>query len=185
MGFDLTGINPGGSPKPDAPDWTRKNNKEEKKAYFAWQTNTPGAYFRANVWGWRPIWDVVLHKCDDIITNEDYENGSVNDGYVINKEKALAISKRLKKLDISKICEAHNGYLESLPYEECDLCAGTGQRSSDNYQGDCNVCNTEYSKKQKIPVGKKKNWQCKYPLHKELLDEFIDFCEKSGGFEIW
>ena len=27
--------------------------------------------------------------------------------------------------------------------------------------------------------------QTYYPLHKDLFEEFIKFCEKSGGFEIW
>ena len=185
MGFDLTGVYPDGKPKPDAPDWTRKDNEKEKKAYFAWQTNTPGAYFRANVWGWRPIWEVVFHKCDDILTHDDYGNGCMNDGHLIDKDKALAIVKKLETLDISKICQERDDYLNSLPYEECDLCHGTGQRNDAIVKGNCNGCNTEFTKERGIPVGKKLNWECNYPLYAELFREFINFCKKSGGFDIW
>jgi len=185
MGFDLNGIRPNGEDKPDAPDWTRKDNEEEKKAYFAWQTNTPGAYFRANVWGWRPLWEIVFHKCDDILTHEDYDNGCGNDGYVINKDKALAISKKLEKLNISKMCEDRKKYLDSLPYEDCEVCEGTGYRNDENVQGNCNGCNTEFTKEKGVPVGKRQNWECNYPLYEELFKEFIKFCKKSGGFEIW
>jgi hypothetical protein len=185
MGFDLSGIKPNGEDKPDAPDWARKDNEEQKKAYFAWQTNTPGAYFRANVWGWRPLWEIVFHKCDDILTHEDYDNGCGNDGYVINKDKALAISKKLEKLNISKMCEDRKKYLDSLPYEDCEVCEGTGYRNDENVQGNCNGCNTEFTKEKGVPVGKRQNWECNYPLYEELFKEFIKFCKKSGGFEIW
>jgi len=58
MGFDVYGLQPNNKIKPDEPDWT-KNDKEAIKAYFAWQKNTPGAYFRANVWTWHPMWDFI------------------------------------------------------------------------------------------------------------------------------
>tara|TARA_R100000458_G_C8236657_1_gene216818 strand:- start:520 stop:1077 length:558 start_codon:yes stop_codon:yes gene_type:complete len=185
MGFDLNGIRPNGQDKPDAPDWTRKDNEEEKKAYFAWQTNTPGAYFRANVWGWRPIWEAVFVLCNDILTPEDYNSGGMNDGYVIDEDKASKIAKKLKYLNISKMCEEREKYLNSLPLEECEICKGTGHRNDEIVQGKCNACNTPFQKEKGIPVGKQKNWECNYPLHKELFEEFIKFCEKSGGFEIW
>ena len=94
MGFDLHGLSPNGV-KPDSPDWTREDNEEEKKAYFAWQENTPGAYFRANVWYYRPLWDLVIEHCDNILTVRDAKEGTVNNGYKIAKTKALKIARSL------------------------------------------------------------------------------------------
>ena len=188
MGFDLHGLNPNGV-KPDSPDWSREDNEEEKKAYFAWQENTPGAYFRANVWYYRPLWDLIIEHCDNILTVRDAKEGTVNNGYKIAKTKALKIAKKLdivkKKGIIKKQCEERNKYLESLPLVICDLCNGTGTRIHEMKDIDCNACNTEKTRKENIPKGKKKNWQCNYPLDEDLIVEFMDFCKHSGGFEIW
>ena len=48
MGFDIYGMQPSGEQKPDV-NWY---DEPTVKAYFAWQKNTKGAYFRSNVWGW-------------------------------------------------------------------------------------------------------------------------------------
>ena len=76
MGFDLTGLNPqSDTPQPmwDGADpmiKTGKNSwqvdpqiKEEyddyMKSRWEWQDATDGAYFRNNVWFWRPLWNFV------------------------------------------------------------------------------------------------------------------------------
>ena len=70
MGFDLYGMN--------------ATSKEE------------GDYFRANVWWWRPLWQYVSITCEDILTENDMERGSYNDGHRISKTKANRIASRLK-----------------------------------------------------------------------------------------
>ena len=69
MGMDLYGINP------------KTDN---------------GDYFRANVWYWRPLWQCVAYFCDDILSEEDIERGTYNDGYEYNETTALEISDRLE-----------------------------------------------------------------------------------------
>jgi len=116
MGFDLTGLNPEASTP--QPTWTKgepfvkvegKENayeidpqlKEEyddyMKSRWEWQDATDGAYFRNNVWGWRPLWSYVCNVCYDILSDKDASAGSFNDGYKISNTKAKKIAKRLRK----------------------------------------------------------------------------------------
>jgi len=77
MGFDLRGLKPNDEPVPDEPNWLDGNKWaiEQKEAWMSWQENTPGAYFRNNVWYWRPLWNFVCKVCNDIMTDDDMENG--------------------------------------------------------------------------------------------------------------
>ena len=115
MGFDLYGMNPRGDiPEPK---WTKEDPyiktgensyaidpqiKEEHDDYmksrYEWQESTNGAYFRNNVWFWRPLWNFVTAICDDILTRTDIESGSYNDGHKISKTKAKRMAVRLDKL---------------------------------------------------------------------------------------
>ena len=117
MGFDLSGLNP----EADTPQpmWTKgepfvkvegKDNeyeidpqiKEEyddyMKSKWKWQDATDGAYFRNNVWFWRPLWSYVCSICYDILSDKDVEKGNWNDGKRISKTKAKKIAKRLRKM---------------------------------------------------------------------------------------
>ena len=146
MGFDLYGLSPQSNvPKPVVTDW---NDKKQTKAYFNYQENTVGSYFRANVWWWRPLWEYVCMNCDDILTLDDVEHGEFNDGHKISKTKAKKIAARLRRLDRQgKIMEyelGHKQFIESLPKEECDICDGTGKRKEAPKTGagdiKCNGC---------------------------------------------
>ena len=116
MGFDLHGMNPEEStPKPE---WTKDDPwistekegvltidpqiKEEyddfMKEKWKWSDENEGAYFRSNVWWWRPLWTFVCRVCDNVLTGEDYERGSSNDGHRISKTKTKRIASRLRKL---------------------------------------------------------------------------------------
>ena len=116
MGFDLTGLNP--ESNTPQPVWTKKDPmikvkgtkhqyeidpqvKEEyddyMKSRWEWQDNTEGAYFRNNVWFWRPLWNFVTGCCADILTEGDIENGYMNDGHIISKTKSKRIASRLRR----------------------------------------------------------------------------------------
>jgi len=141
-------------------------------------------YFRANVWSWRPIWRLVATECEDFLPEEAYESGSVNDGYEINEKMALKIHDKLKSLNIPKIIKEYHYYLDNLPLEDCKFCDATGYRNDENVKGDCNACNTEYTRAEGIPKGKDRNFQYNYRMDKEHIEEFIDFCKTSKGFKI-
>jgi len=181
MGFDLYGLSPETDiPKPEVTNW---QDKEQTEAYFAYQENTPGSYYRSNVWWWRAMWDYVCNVCDDILTDKDMEGGSFNDGHVISKTKSKRIASRLKKLDkngeIKAYEEAYVKSLNEMELEECDICEGTGKRKKAPEVGAgkirCNGCKGE---------GKRKAWTTNYPFSRNFIIDFAKFCEKSGGFEI-
>ena len=181
MGFDLYGLSPQSNvPKPVVTDW---NDKKQTKAYFTYQENTVGSYYRANVWWWRPIWEYVCENCDNILSSKDKEHGEFNDGHKISKTKAKRIASRIRSLDRQgKIMQhelEHKKLLKSLPKEQCDICDGTGKRKEPPKTGagkiECNGCRGK---------GLRDNWQCHYPFESQPVVEFAEFCEQSGGFEI-
>ena len=115
MGFDLSGLNPNmSSPRPELPPLKKDFGDEEREMcaiYHKWEEENCGVYFRNNVWLWRPLWDFVARVCDDILTNTDITNGSLNGGHKISKTKANKISKRLWGLiDNGQVKEYEEGY---------------------------------------------------------------------------
>ena len=139
--------------------------------------------FRANVWSWRPIWNLV--RVEVGLTDDEYYAGSCNDGFEITEKKAKEIHDKLSELDLPKTIKEYHYYLDTLPLEDCNICDGNGKRNDDNVKGDCNACNNEYTREEGIPLGKQKNWQTSYRMHQEHIEEFIDFCDKSKGFKIF
>jgi hypothetical protein len=204
MGYDLYGLSPSNEQVPDC-DFS---DEKTTKAYFAWQRNTKGAYFRQNIWGWRPVWRYVMENCGDIISVEDAQRGSYNDGHEITKEKAKLIANRINSLnksgDLVSYARTYATEMDSLPDEECKICNGTGTRKewegwqseklwlmhhdSLNENGDgiggyswakkCNGCNSCHG------LGKVKDFDRSYPFEVESMLEFAEFCEYSGGFRI-
>jgi len=225
MGFDVYGLQPNNKIKPDEPDWT-KNDKEAIKAYFTWQKNTPGAYFRANVWTWHPMWDFIHNSCIDIfednwdlLKNKEintikdmYESCHRNDGFIIPDEVAKKIAQKIVAFDNAGIIEQEEVKddirREHMEMICCDICNGTGTRkgwegwesekewlmthgtlesSDDNvpikvsfkYAHKVKGCNSCYG------IGKVKPFTSNYRFKAEYLREFAEFCNKSGGFQIW
>ena len=113
MGFDLSGVNPKMNMKPEElPVYSKYNkmkfnekwkalDKDEKMRDKYWeeedkyQEANPGIYFRNNVWWWRPVWQFVCERVDDILTENDMERGGYNDGHEITVDKAMDIGVEL------------------------------------------------------------------------------------------
>jgi len=193
MGFDVYGMNPtvaDGTVKPTRTTikgfgrLSADEKKERMKAIEEYQEKNVGAYFRNNVWWWRPLWNFVTATCDDLLTEKDIESGSYNDGHKISKTKADRLAKRLHSMiEDGKVKEYENGYkkeLASLEQVDCDTCDATGRRNkppkpgAGDYQ-ECNGCNG---------TGKTDDWAKSYPFSEDNVREFANFCANSGGFEI-
>ena len=180
MGFDLYGLSPSGEEKPDFPVSGRE---EEIKAYFAWQDNTKGSYYRQNVWGWKPVWEYVSAFCGYILSIKDLQRGYFNDGLKISKTKANRIAGRINKLNkngsLEEYVKARNKIIERMPDEECDICKGTGGRKKPPEIGPgdvkCNGCSGE---------GTRRPFAVNYMGYKDDIIEFGEFCKHSGGFTI-
>ena len=112
MGFDLHGMNP--DTNEPQPIWSKGDpfiadgdativNPQIKEEYddfckskWEWQEANDGAYFRNNVWWWRPLWSFVCSICDNILTEKDMEKGGWNDGHKISKTKSKKIASRIR-----------------------------------------------------------------------------------------
>ena len=183
MGFDLSGMNPNlASPAPNLPPMTERTSKDWE-TYSNWQDENCGTYFRNNVWFWRPLWNFVCFSCDHILTENDCQEGTMNNGHRISKTKADRIAKRLfKLLNNGKVKEYEKKYkkhLASLEQVDCEICEATGKRQEPPITGagdvECNGCNG---------TGKKDDWDKAYPFNAENVRKFANFCANSGGFEI-
>ena len=194
MGFDIYGINPKELiEKPEIldKDWTKLGKKKTDKYIEAMQQHqdeNPGVYFRNNVWWWRPLWDYVCETCGDVMSKEDMEAGCSNSGYEIDEN---TVYRMLIKLRIRIALGNHKRYekeykkwQKNLPLEDCSYCNQTGKRQWLEGKQDCNVCNTEYTRKKGIPIGKVKSWNCSYPFDAENVEQFVAFLEQSGGIRI-
>ena len=86
MGFDVYGREPiVDSPKPTKPDnWDEMSGEEQyewrKKYIFPWQEKNPGDYFRASMWSWRPLWEIMEKTCSSILGEEMLSSLCYNDG---------------------------------------------------------------------------------------------------------
>ena len=76
-------------------DADRTKREKYWKEEDQYQRANPGVYFRNNVWWWRPLWNYVCTICDDILDEEDHDNGHSNSGHQINEKKAIAIAERI------------------------------------------------------------------------------------------
>ena len=174
MGFDVKGVNPKINTKDDEfpllekYNWNNFDNFQDKykameennekdeywEQYEAHQAANPGVYFRNNVWWWRPLWDFVCNNCQDILSKEDMENGSFNNGYEINESKSNKIAKRLYILLEDKTVDDYE-----LAYEE-------------------------FRKNKKESGDEEDSFLGNYPFCRDNIARFAKFCEESGGFII-
>jgi len=205
MGFDVYGLKPNNEPKPDTPDWALEDDKTIK-AYFTWQENTPGAYFRMNVWGWHPLWDFVHNHCQDIFDkhigdfdevetlDQMYSTCHHNDGFIVPANIARKIAQRLYHLDnIGVMDEAEVSQdieIERMTMDNCNICDGTGTRKGwEGWQSEDEWLKTHPSlvteNKAKEELYKILDEASKEGIKGLGIREFAKFCDKSGGFQIW
>lgn len=134
MGFDLNGL----------------KAKSEK-----------GEYFRANCWWWRKLWDFTYSICQDIIKEEEYQSGHMNDGQKFDKIRTDAIVARIQSaIDSGKAA---------------------------TYATETKTRIKEAKKNNKgLKAGNKGyDWAEAYPFTVENLKDFQKFLKESGGFEIY
>ena len=203
MGFDLYGERPTvktGTVKPKEIDWDTTTD-EEKKEYWKLQNkfreDNPGDYFRANVWGWRPIWNFVCEVCPDILTEEDYEKGHYNDNHLIEEDRARDIAKRLRqKMDLAR--DRQKKYEADAPNKEKfnQMLEDAGRYIFEEISkpktplitcaGDMKIHDPEnYKRWEKLThYDNLKFDEMSYPIDADSIEEFANFAEHSGGFRI-
>lgn len=163
-------------------------------------TSDKGAYFRNNVWWWKPLADYILSEHWEIASHCDPDYWHSNSGGGLDAEHSALLANALASdLTNGKVGEyeaEYNASLSKLPRVHCDLCEGTGIRTDSVGQemgmptrelapetqiltgrshGTCNSCNG---------VGTKENWGMSYPFTVDNVREFATFLADCGGFTI-
>lgn len=158
-----------------------------------------GKYFRRNVWGWRPLWDYVIHTHPEIAELVEYGHSNDGDGLGARKSKELAklLMDDLNSGLAKNYVNLRNKALSELPMDDCEYCEATGIRTDEvgikngfpdkelepdvqiivgREKGYCNACNS---------LGKKEHWATHYFLDEDDIKDFAEFLKDCGGFEIW
>ena len=195
MGFDLSGVNPKMNMEMEKlPVYSKYNkmkfnekwkalDKDEKMREKYWEEHdkyqeaNPGVYFRNNVWWWRPLWQFVCERFDDILTEQDMERGCYNDGHEITVDKAMKIGIDLTCMLEDGTIQAYNDQYEAemkaLPQVDCFVCDNNNR--GHKKKKECKGCNQ---------TGLRDDWAKSYPFDVENIREFATFCLESGGFTI-
>jgi hypothetical protein len=170
-------------------------------------TTEAGAYFRNNVWWWRPLAEYACAIAPAITAKCTYWGSNDGDGLSASGSKRLAV--KLREEIASGRCKEYADKYEAnrkaMPREHCPLCNGTGIRADqlgiDHGQttrvipettqddegetithpraGQVGWCNGCDGRGTKAASGSH------YPFSVENVEEFCTFLEGCGGFEIW
>lgn len=200
MGFDLHGIEPEqNTEKPEIlvkylDGWNIEDESIQKEWYNAidkWENENPGIYFRNNVWWWRPLWSFICRYCDDILTEEDMEGGSWNNGHKISKTKSKKIAARIRKLIRDKDVNLQSAELEEKRQRAVDHNKEVQEKidalNEEVKQFGSDLVPKDYPEPYKTRWDKlqaQKKWEANYPFSVENVKDFEIFCEQSGGFII-
>ena len=180
MAFELYGLKPrNGIPMPDLP-----TADEDGKAYRVWLDNvkldnTKGAYIKISFFLWGQIWKFIIEKFDGILSKKEMDHIFYNDPQTIGHDKAMEIAQKLRELDneLSHYEVKEKKRLNNLQDEECDICGGTGKRCEPPEIGPgdiiCNRCNGK---------GVARPIETIFPFRMDVVRNFAEFCEYSGGF---
>jgi len=142
----------------------------------------PDAYFRNNVWNWRPLADYACAIAPEI--TQHCRHWQSNDGDGLNKKNSEALADVLEQEIKSGRCEAYakirQAEIDALPNEACWLCDGTGKRKPAPKSGaghvECNNCDG---------TGSVRPDDAHYPFSAENVQRFVTFLRECGGFKIY
>jgi hypothetical protein len=126
-----------------------------------------GEYFRNNVWWWSRLWHFVCDIADDILTDEDKPLGLFNEGHIISEEKAVVIARRLLE-----------AYLQQDLYDE--------QIRATALKFEPSIERSVIQALKKVGPGiRLVPTTNSYPFSWDNAKEFAEFCQDSGGFQIY
>ena len=205
MGFDLYGEKPIENEFEHQERWDELSSmsyeeREEKNLddeYYTlmskYEDINPGAYFRNNVWWWRPLWSFVCENCEDILTEKDMNNGCYNDAHIISRRKAEAIAVRLEEVieseETKMWIKEHEDNLQQAKRNNKQVEAELKELKKlvEVETGNPDIYPAIYPdkfKKKYDEVYGRRDWASSYPFSKDNVINFIKFARQSGGFSI-
>lgn len=194
MGFDISGLNPKMNKDRDSfpmlskwdgvawPErdrdkkWSKEQDKYWKEENEFRKINC-GDYFRNNVWWWKPLWNYCYKVCDDLLTKEEWESGTYNDGHEYSEKKCLEMAELLQEQIDKGYCMKYEVEYKTwqlnLPKEPCYTCNGNNR--GHKKKKDCKGCEG---------TGERDNWSASYPFDVENVQRFVNFLKECGGMSI-
>jgi hypothetical protein len=199
MGMDITGKNPKlRGEKPADIDWWNAS-QEEKDAYMNakndFYNQNPGVYFRANLWSWRPIAEVIQY-CNNLMglnlpetflhgmhfnsgeglqTQEECDKlADAIDAMIIGKFDGWKYIGVNYKMYARKAVNPEGQVFEENLYNNPELIQELENHLGDDIfvkDGEFEYNNIGYSTAHATEV--------------DHLEDFVTFLRECGGFEIW
>ena len=150
------------------------------------------AYFRNNVWWWRRLATYVIEKTG-VVSEKDAEHWAYNNGHKVSKQEAFQIAKQLKHListgDVEKYAlevqkgieqaEKHNVRVQRVRQK---LEAIVEKKLGKKDIAPCDYPEHYHKRSEKLFY--LQDFNDRYPFTVDNVKRFIEFCEKSEGFEI-
>lgn len=144
-----------------------------------------GEYFRRNVWGWHPLWDLIEEMVPWVPIK--VASGHTNDGYGLDADDAAALAATLKGLldsgQVAEYIEKRDHHLADMPDIPCEYCGATGTRTDEvgvkmgmDKKHWCNACDGK---------GTQQDPRRAYQVSIQDVAEFAEFVRQSGGFSIY
>lgn len=199
MGMDITGNDPiiRGKRLPEI-DWFT-SSEEEKKEYLdiknKYYADNPGIYFRANIWSWRPIAEIINHANNllslnlpkSFIDDIHYNSGAGLKTQEECNQLANAIDSIVNtqfgdwdviginyQMYARKVINKDGKMFEENLYNNPELL----QKLEDHLQSNLFIKNGEFEYENV-------KYYTSHGVSKETIQEFITFLRECGGFEIW
>lgn len=126
--------------------------------------NKKGEYFRNNAWWWRRLADFILDHVN--LPKKETEYWHSNDGQKVSEKSALKIAAYLR--DALKSKDFFEGWIKNSEKQYAER----GKTSALSIIGEDAKKDPDFGK-------------CNHPFDWRNVEEFAEFCENSGGFEIY
>jgi len=173
MGFDVYGRDPVlTSPEPEAENYQDMTDDEKhewhRKVLRPWKEENPGVYFRASMWSWRPLWDIMNKTCDGILGEEMLTALCYNDGAGPEDQETC-----------DEMADAISEFLEDSKWLE---------QSEYSIASDLRVKNETGEFVSMSELDDEKVWhetRSAYGIEISHILEWCRFLKKCGGFQAW
>jgi hypothetical protein len=164
--------------------------------------NKDGAYFRRNIWGWRPLAELVCRLEPELTAGCTHWFCNSGDGLKAraSRELAKSLQAQIASGRVGRLVAARDKALAALVDEQCKWCAGTGVRTDATGIADglpTRVIGPDTGAKPDHPRFGETGWcNCcdgrgsnrpsatNYPLTVKDVREFAEFLADCGGFAI-
>ena len=122
----------------------------------------PGEYFQANVWSWRPIHDLIVELCSDLLDEDTIESLGYNDGAGPKDQKICTEMARRFEVWMEQHTDGHKLDLDLRVTREGRL-----------------ITEEELAENPEMET------VSPYEVGDDHLKVWIEFLRNCGGFEVW